>query len=119
MRPDHIDGLLLAATADRSTYDYTYVPKDHDAVVRYVALATSDFAAGVALPFTTIAIDPVTGEERIVGTSRLRELEYWRAACGRPGTATSTPTGARTPPRSAPPGCTPRPSAPASTPRPS
>ncbi|MBW8802611.1 MAG: GNAT family N-acetyltransferase [Catenulisporales bacterium] len=79
MRPDHIDGLLLAATADRSTYDYTYVPRDHDAVVRYVALATSDYAAGVAVPFTTVAIDPVTGEERIVGTSRLRELEYWRA----------------------------------------
>jgi len=79
MRPDHIDGLLSAATADRSTYDFTYVPRDHDAVVRYVALATSDFAAGVAVPFTTIAIDPLTGSERIVGTSRLRELEYWRA----------------------------------------
>ena len=79
MRPDHIDGLLKAATDDRSTYDYTYVPRDYDAVVRYVALASSDFAAGVAVPFTTIVSDPTTGAERVVGTSRLRELEYWRA----------------------------------------
>jgi RimJ/RimL family protein N-acetyltransferase len=79
MRPDHIDGLHAAATEDRSTYDYTYVPRDHDAVVRYVALASSDFAAGTAVPFTTIVVDPTTGSERVVGTSRLRELEYWRA----------------------------------------
>jgi N-acetyltransferase len=93
MRPDHIDGLWKAATEDRSTYDYTYVPRDLEAVNRYVALASSDFAAGTAVPFTTIAIDQATGEERVVGTSRLRELEYWRAGVWPPRLGHVNPDG--------------------------
>jgi N-acetyltransferase len=93
MRPDHIDGLWKAATEDRSTYDFTYVPRDLEAVIRYVALASSDHAAGTAVPFTTIALDRTTGEERVVGTSRLRELEYWRAGVWPPRLGHVNPDG--------------------------
>jgi RimJ/RimL family protein N-acetyltransferase len=93
MHPDHVDGLLRAATDDRSTYDYTYVPRDHDAVVRYVTLACSDYAAGHAVPFSTFAYDPAIGAERIVGCTRLRELEYWRAGVWPPRPSHVNPDG--------------------------
>ncbi len=93
MHPDHIDGLLRAATDDRSTYDFTYVPRDHDAVVRYVTLACSDYAAGHAVPFSTFAYDPAIGAERIVGSTRLRELEYWRAGVWPPRPSHVNPDG--------------------------
>ncbi len=68
----HVDGLFAAATRDRTTYDFTYVPDSRDAMGRYVATALADLAAGRAMPFTTTRLD---GE--VVGTTRFGNIERW------------------------------------------
>jgi RimJ/RimL family protein N-acetyltransferase len=68
-----VDELLAAASEDRSTYQFTSVPADQPAMVRYVEAALADQAAGRALPFVTRRLD--TGEA--VGSTRFMDLDYW------------------------------------------
>lgn len=75
MREDHLEPLLAAATEDRASFGYTYVPKDRSAVCRYLDVAREDLLAHVAVPFVTVEL----GTGRIVGSTRFRELEYWNA----------------------------------------
>ncbi|MFH8491025.1 GNAT family N-acetyltransferase [Streptomyces longisporoflavus] len=75
MCPAHAAGLLRAATEDRSTFAYTYVPADGAAVERYIERARLDAQAHLAITYTVVR----TTDGQIVGTSRLRDLEYWHA----------------------------------------
>ncbi|KOU33632.1 GNAT family N-acetyltransferase [Streptomyces sp. WM6378] len=75
MAPAHADGLLKAAVADRTTFEYTYVPADRAAVHRYIDRALEDGELGLAVTYTLVS----TADGQVVGTSRLRELEYWNA----------------------------------------
>jgi RimJ/RimL family protein N-acetyltransferase len=68
----HLDGLVAAATRDRTTYDWTYVPASHDAMARWMATAQADAAAGRAVPFATTRPD---GE--VIGTTRFGNIERW------------------------------------------
>ena len=75
MREEHLEPLLLAATEDRASFGFTYVPKDAAAVRRYLDVAQEDLLSHVAVPFVTIDLR----DGRVVGTTRFRELEYWNA----------------------------------------
>jgi N-acetyltransferase len=69
----HVDGLLAAATEDRSTYAFTWVPHDGATMTSYVETALADEQVGWALP---LAIR-LRASERVVGTSRFLDLAYW------------------------------------------
>jgi RimJ/RimL family protein N-acetyltransferase len=75
MREEHLEPLLRAATEDRASFGFTYVPKDSAAMRRYLDVAQEDLLAHVAVPFATIDLR----DGQVVGTTRFRELEYWNA----------------------------------------
>jgi RimJ/RimL family protein N-acetyltransferase len=70
---DHVDGLLVAATGDRSTFGFTPVPGDRAATEAYVTRALGHAAAGDQVPFATVSL----ALDRVVGSTRFYELEPW------------------------------------------
>ena len=70
---DHIDELLEAA-ADRTTYAFTNVPADRDAMQSYVTTLLDDHRTGRALPFVQRAVG-LDGRP-IVGCTRFMDLRY-------------------------------------------
>ena len=89
MREDHLGPLLEAATEDRASFGYTYVPGDAAAVRRYLDVALEDLETHVALVFTTIDLR----DGRVVGSTRFRELEYWNAGVWPPRPGRTNPSG--------------------------
>jgi RimJ/RimL family protein N-acetyltransferase len=89
MREEHLGPLLEAATEDRASFGYTYVPKDEAAVRRYYDVALEDLDAHVAVTFTTIDLR----DGRVVGSTRYRELEYWNAGVWPPRHGRTNPSG--------------------------
>lgn len=71
---DHVADLHAAASADRSTFDLTWVPDGVDATEGYVAALLDEHAAGLVLPFAQI--DSRTG--LAVGCTRYLDLRWWR-----------------------------------------
>ncbi len=71
--PDHVDGLLAAATGDRSSFGYTRVPADRGDMADYVERALDHAATGDQVPFATYSI----AQDRVVGSTRFYELEPW------------------------------------------
>ncbi|MCU1376026.1 MAG: acetyltransferase, family, partial [Actinomycetia bacterium] len=69
----HVDGLLAAATEDRSTYALTPVPDDRAAMATYVDLALTEQAADAMLPFATCSV--ATGA--VIGSTRFLDLAWW------------------------------------------
>jgi len=69
----HVDGLLVAASEDRSTYDFTLVPPDEPSMHGYVKAALEDERVGWALPFVIRR----RSDGRVLGTSRFLDLDYW------------------------------------------
>jgi len=82
MGPEHVDGLLAAASRDRSTFDFTPVPGDRKAVTAYVDKALTKRASGVHEPFVTWSV----ADRRIVGSTRFYDLATWNWADHSPGT---------------------------------
>ena len=83
----HVRGILSAAAGPRETYQYTWVPEPTTAdVTRYISSAMAAYEAGVALPFVTIHKD---SPDRVVGSTRFLNLEYWADGTGHPSTRTS------------------------------
>jgi RimJ/RimL family protein N-acetyltransferase len=89
---EHVDALLRAATADRSTFGLAPIPRDRAEMVDYVATALADEQAGRALPFAVVARaeasfarrsehggpgSPPRVPDRVVGSARLMNLEWW------------------------------------------
>jgi RimJ/RimL family protein N-acetyltransferase len=92
MTIDDVEALVVAATEDRSTYGFTPVPGDHDAMRAYVEGALGDQEIGWALPFVTT----LTDDARVVGSTRFLSLDDWGAGAARhpgsrPGGAIGTP----------------------------
>ena len=77
LRPDHLDELVAAATIDRSTYRYTWVPADRDGMAAYVDDLLAQRSAGSALPFAQRRLD----DGRLVGCTRYMNIVRW---AGRP-----------------------------------
>jgi len=69
--PEHVPGLVRAASADRATYRFTTVPDGRVEVERYIAKALAERDAGISLPFATVA-----GGE-VVGSTRFMNIERW------------------------------------------
>ena len=69
----HVDELLAAATEDRSTYAFTWVPHDLATMTGYVETALADERDGWSLPFAI----RLRASERVVGTSRFLDIDYW------------------------------------------
>jgi RimJ/RimL family protein N-acetyltransferase len=84
---DDVDGLVAAATEDRSSYAFTSVPGDADAMHAYVAAGLADEQSGWALPFATT----LTDGGRVVGSTRFLELDDWGEGGG--GRVGGPPTG--------------------------
>ncbi len=89
MCEEHFEPLLCAATGDRTSFGYTYVPKDRAAVRRYLDVAREDVAHHVALPFAVVEQE----SGRVVGSTRFRELEYWNAGVWPPRHGHVNPSG--------------------------
>jgi hypothetical protein len=53
----HVDGLVAAAAADPSLYQWSLVPQDKAGVVRYIETALAWRDAGTALPFATVRVE--------------------------------------------------------------
>ena len=69
---EHVPALLVAASEDRSTYAFTLVPDQLDAMAEYVATALDDQMAGRTYAFATVQ------NERIVGSTRFMDIDYWQ-----------------------------------------
>lgn len=69
-----VDDLVAAASEDRSTYGLTPVPHGRDEMASYVEAALAEQAKGHTLPFAVRWLDT----DRIVGATRLMNLEYWQ-----------------------------------------
>jgi RimJ/RimL family protein N-acetyltransferase len=76
----HAGALLAAAGGPRETYDFTAVPADEPAMIRYIETALREQEAGRALPFATVT--RVTG--RVVGSTRFGNIESWPWPPGNP-----------------------------------
>lgn len=74
LSPDHVADLHAAASADRSTFDLTWVPDGIDATDEYVAALLADHRAGLVLPFAQIDLE----SGRAVGCTRFLDLRWWR-----------------------------------------
>src|ERR1700690_1051560 len=69
----HVDGLITAAAADRSLYQWSPVPQGKAEAIRYVETALAGRDAGKAAPFATVRMDDGT----VVGSTRFFDLEFW------------------------------------------
>jgi len=81
--PKHVDGLLEAATEDRSTFAFAPVPWDRASVTTYVERALANRVAGEQLPLVTYS----RAERRIVGTTRFYDLSPWDWSSLSPGSS--------------------------------
>jgi RimJ/RimL family protein N-acetyltransferase len=89
MGPGHVDGLLAAATTDRSTFSYTPVPSDRAGMTAYVETAMAKRASGHHEPFVTWSV----AAGRIVGSTRFYDLATWDWPSHSPGTDAPLRTG--------------------------
>ena len=76
----HVEPLLTAATASRTTFGYTWVPDSEAAMVRYVESALAAQAAESALPFAVV--QPANGV--VKGSTRFGNVEFWPWPEGHP-----------------------------------
>ena len=70
---DHVDGLVAAATEDRSTYGFTTVPPDRAAMTAHVEALMAARGRGHDIPFTTCAAD----DGRVLGATRFLWLRSY------------------------------------------
>jgi N-acetyltransferase len=78
---DHVDGLLAAATGDRSTFGYTVVPVDRASFTTYIERALRHAADGDQVPFATVSL----ALGRVVGSTRFYDIEKWDWSSAAPG----------------------------------
>ena len=70
---EHAAALTAIATGPRDSFAFTFVPKDGEAVHRYIETATAEAERGEALPFAIVTRD----SGRVVGSTRLGHVERW------------------------------------------
>ena len=87
---DHVDGLLAAATGDRSSFGFTPVPDDRESMQEFVSGALTHAASGGPVPFATGSL----ALGRVVGSTRFYELEPWDWEGISPGAVPVPRTGA-------------------------
>ena len=68
----HLDDLVVAATEDRSTFEFTFVPSNREAMSEYIDLLLDDFELGQVTPFAQVSV--MTG--RTVGATRYLTIRF-------------------------------------------
>jgi N-acetyltransferase len=81
----HLDGLVAAAAADPTLYQWSPVPQGRDAALRYIETALAWRTAGKSVPFATVRIT----DGAVLGSTRFFDIESWawpegHARYGRP-----------------------------------
>jgi N-acetyltransferase len=76
----HIDGLVSAAAADPSLYQWSPVPQGNAEATQYVDTALNWQDAGTAVPFGIIR----AGDDAVLGSTRFFNLERWAWPEGHP-----------------------------------
>jgi RimJ/RimL family protein N-acetyltransferase len=76
----HLDGLVAAAAADPSLYQWSVVPQGKEATARYIETAVAGRDAGTALPFATVRI----ADGAVIGSTRFFDIERWAWPEGHP-----------------------------------
>lgn len=76
----HVEGLVAAAAADPSLYQWTVVPQGTAAMTVYVEAALAWREAGTSVPFATVSRE--TGQ--ILGSTRFYDIESWAWPEGHP-----------------------------------
>ena len=69
----HTQGLVAAAAADPSLYQWSPVPQGETEARKYVETALTWRDAGTAVPFAIVRAD----DDRVVGSTRFWNLERW------------------------------------------
>src|ERR1700741_3567885 len=69
----HVDGLVVAAAADPSLYQWSPVPQGRVEVSSYVDTALAWRNAGSAVPFAIVRAD----DGVVIGSTRFWNLERW------------------------------------------
>lgn len=69
----HVDALVGAATADRTTFGFTGVPGDHPAMQQYVDGLLHDADEGTALPFAQRRL----ADGLVIGCTRFMSIVSW------------------------------------------
>ena len=88
LAPDHVPGLVAAASEDRATFNWTPVPEGEEAFRGNVAFAEEERAAGRRLVFATVEI----AAGRPVGSTSYLDPQIWPG--GAPGHLDSIEIGA-------------------------
>ena len=73
LEPRHAAGLAAAATPDRMSYGYTWVPSGSEDALTYVAQALRERDRGAAIPFAVV----LRHGDRVVGTTRFLDLQVF------------------------------------------
>jgi N-acetyltransferase len=69
----HVGGLLIAALADRSLYQWSLIPQDKIEANSYIDTALAWRDAGSAVPFAIVSANDGT----VIGSTRFWNLERW------------------------------------------
>ncbi len=69
----HVDGLVAAAAANPSLYQWSPVPQGEIDVTNYVDTALAWRDAGSAVPFVIVRVD----DDVVIGSTRFWNLERW------------------------------------------
>lgn len=73
----HVDALVVAASEDRTNYQWTYTPEGHEQMTDYVADALEKVDAGAHVAFATVRKGD-GGVDRVVGATRFCEMAFWQ-----------------------------------------
>src|SRR5271169_6499845 len=83
----HVDGLVAAAAADPSLYQWSPVPKDRVEAISYIDTALAWRDAGSAVPFAIVRAE----DDTIIGSTRFWQIERWAWPQGHPSHGRSNP----------------------------
>ncbi len=70
---EHVDGLVAAASVDRSLYQWGPVPRDRSEATNYVETAIAWREAGSAVPFAIVRLQ----DGVVIGSARFFNIERW------------------------------------------
>ena len=83
----HVDGLVEAAAADPSLYQWSPVPKDRVEAVSYIDTALAWRDDGSAVPFAIVRVE----DGDVIGSTRFWQIERWAWPPGHPSYGRSDP----------------------------
>jgi N-acetyltransferase len=72
----HVDALVVAASEDRSAYQWAYVPEGVEQMTDFVVDALAKVASGGQVAFATLRLGEGAG--RVVGSTRFCEMASWQ-----------------------------------------